>query len=556
MGDSVTDVVNIPQDQRDILTRQIAVAAAMVEGFAPNAPVEVQNEAALRLIGWMYDNDPATARAGQNPMKLSGAASILAPWVRRSLVAPTALPSPSPTPTPEPSGVDSWALTENPGELVPSAKLPAGDLVGLQLDSNGDLTVTPRRGDHRTIALPHVPTAFVRSIAGLDLDGSKLIRLSWTDDDGSTQTATLSAADLKAAVDAAGSVPTSIIAGLQDQISQLQAITKDLTLTGDPPTWATATDGALDDAASDTNPRLHLYPSAVLKRPQSGWPDSPVYIIAKLPSAPDLSAYRVAFDPQPGSGLDPIYSTANHWRKLDSTDTSHTYWVVHIDGFAEAGVIGSAVADITLQHATEDMPTAYAGTLAAGVVDSDALDAKLRGEVLHLLAGFDVTNDEVRLAVRNLDESLSPSQAFGIPALRDALNHGQPEEITIVSALRAGGPSESNRRTFTLGNTAARALAAATATHTRIVVALSDGSAVVSTATMPVGEVFGVNGIRSWAMAVPNLQLPPVFCTLAWGVPADTSMEAQATLVCDRFPGAPAGNLFGSGFLLTLRVLP
>lgn len=191
-------------DQLQIIERLLAVASALVEERAPGAPQEVQNQAALRLIGWMYDSDPAQIRYGANPMLHSGAGSLLGPWARQKLLAPSgAAPAPSPAPTPNLDGVDPWALTVNPGLLVPQEKLPAGDLEGLQLDADGDLVVIPRRGQHQTIPLPHVPTAFVRGLSGLDVDGAGLIQIRYRDSDGNAQVVKLTAANLKTAIDAA-----------------------------------------------------------------------------------------------------------------------------------------------------------------------------------------------------------------------------------------------------------------------------------------------------------------------------------------------------------------
>ena len=49
---------------REIMTRLLVVASAKVERFGPSAPIEVQNEAAIRYAAYLYDQPqthPGTA---------------------------------------------------------------------------------------------------------------------------------------------------------------------------------------------------------------------------------------------------------------------------------------------------------------------------------------------------------------------------------------------------------------------------------------------------------------------------------------------------------------
>lgn len=77
-------VIGDPADAVDaattaILTRQIAVAQALVTAHAMQAPVDVQDEAVIRLVAFLFDQDPALPRAN-NPIVASGAGAVLAPW--------------------------------------------------------------------------------------------------------------------------------------------------------------------------------------------------------------------------------------------------------------------------------------------------------------------------------------------------------------------------------------------------------------------------------------------------------------------------------------------
>ncbi len=74
-----------------------AVAAALVERYAPAAPQAVKDEAVIRAAGWLADQPPAVAKETVGPMSVeymparqsalrhSGAMAMLSPWkVRRA----------------------------------------------------------------------------------------------------------------------------------------------------------------------------------------------------------------------------------------------------------------------------------------------------------------------------------------------------------------------------------------------------------------------------------------------------------------------------------------
>ena len=74
---SPTGVVSEPH--LDILVRQLAVAEALIESFAVDAPDAVKNEAAIRLVGYLLDQPP-TGMQSQNPLRHSGALPLLSPF--------------------------------------------------------------------------------------------------------------------------------------------------------------------------------------------------------------------------------------------------------------------------------------------------------------------------------------------------------------------------------------------------------------------------------------------------------------------------------------------
>ena len=84
----------LPAGQSAVLGRHLAAATAMVERYAPLAPVAIENEAAARLVGYLYDRAPHEGRGG-NPMILSGAAHVLSRFRVRTVTAPAERPSTS-----------------------------------------------------------------------------------------------------------------------------------------------------------------------------------------------------------------------------------------------------------------------------------------------------------------------------------------------------------------------------------------------------------------------------------------------------------------------------
>ena len=80
----------LPPAQLEIVARLFATASALVTKYAPLAPDAIQNEAVIRCGAYLYDSDPADARAVRSPLPLSGAAAILSPWRVQRLINATA----------------------------------------------------------------------------------------------------------------------------------------------------------------------------------------------------------------------------------------------------------------------------------------------------------------------------------------------------------------------------------------------------------------------------------------------------------------------------------
>ena len=76
----VSPTLAVAEPHLSILTRQRAVAEGLIESFAPDAPDDVKDEAAIRLCGYLLEQAP-TGVQSQNPIRHSGALPLLAPYV-------------------------------------------------------------------------------------------------------------------------------------------------------------------------------------------------------------------------------------------------------------------------------------------------------------------------------------------------------------------------------------------------------------------------------------------------------------------------------------------
>ena len=67
-----------------IITRQLAVADATITGYADDAPEDVKNEAAIRLVGYLLDapvvNPSRNVSTPEGAFRNSGAKGLLSPW--------------------------------------------------------------------------------------------------------------------------------------------------------------------------------------------------------------------------------------------------------------------------------------------------------------------------------------------------------------------------------------------------------------------------------------------------------------------------------------------
>ena len=75
IGDGVTALV---EPQASVISRILASSRAIVESYAPNAPESIQNEAVIRVGGYLFDSPPGASMRFANPLGDSGAQALLA----------------------------------------------------------------------------------------------------------------------------------------------------------------------------------------------------------------------------------------------------------------------------------------------------------------------------------------------------------------------------------------------------------------------------------------------------------------------------------------------
>ena len=78
-----------------LLHRQLLTANSLVESpTRPDAPEHVRDEAAIRLVGYLYEQAP-TGNVSQAPIRHSGALPLLAPWhVQEAVNTGSSTPAP------------------------------------------------------------------------------------------------------------------------------------------------------------------------------------------------------------------------------------------------------------------------------------------------------------------------------------------------------------------------------------------------------------------------------------------------------------------------------
>ena len=120
---AATAIDDIPEPVETLLGFLIPAGKAIVEEYTPDAPDAVLDLALIRVVGWMYDADPAEA-VTSNPLLMSGAGAILARWRihRAGAVSGEDAIEPGPTPgpggnVPTPPGDGNYILTSDNGSL-------------------------------------------------------------------------------------------------------------------------------------------------------------------------------------------------------------------------------------------------------------------------------------------------------------------------------------------------------------------------------------------------------------------------------------------------------
>ncbi len=104
-----------------VLKFALAAASRCVVDYAPDAPDDVHNAAAIRLCGWLYDAEPSDPQVSR-ALQVSGAQALLSAYrVHRAGVfgETTEGPGPAPAPSVIPAPPDSghYILSSDNGAL-------------------------------------------------------------------------------------------------------------------------------------------------------------------------------------------------------------------------------------------------------------------------------------------------------------------------------------------------------------------------------------------------------------------------------------------------------
>ena len=122
---AATDADNIEPAVAAALGQLFPAAVELCQMYAPNAPDAMLNAAVVRVLGWLWEAEPAALPGRRaSPLHGSGASALLAQWrVHRAgaVGAAGAMPTPTPTPTPgnvpTPPSAGDYVLTSIDGEL-------------------------------------------------------------------------------------------------------------------------------------------------------------------------------------------------------------------------------------------------------------------------------------------------------------------------------------------------------------------------------------------------------------------------------------------------------
>ncbi|MYE06320.1 MAG: hypothetical protein F4Y04_03715 [Chloroflexi bacterium] len=91
---------SVPPPVAQVLEIHRATGDELIETYAPGAPVPVKNGALVRVVGWLFDSDPASS-IGLGALDASGAAALLTRFrVHQAQALSDGGVSPSPSPTP------------------------------------------------------------------------------------------------------------------------------------------------------------------------------------------------------------------------------------------------------------------------------------------------------------------------------------------------------------------------------------------------------------------------------------------------------------------------
>lgn len=182
------DAINSGDPRRTIVIEAMQASVHHVEGYAPEAPVDVQNMAVARMVGYLYDAPPANPSRNvstpESGFRNSGAKSLLSPWRTISFALVDGSTSTSTT-------TNGNGDTTGETDLDGSTPVTPAATRYFAVKTTDDFTASDYlSGVEFTGTRITIPPFTIRSFFGVALEHGKTLHALTFDPDGSAQLVT------------------------------------------------------------------------------------------------------------------------------------------------------------------------------------------------------------------------------------------------------------------------------------------------------------------------------------------------------------------------------
>ena len=364
------DSANSDQVKQVERLREYAVKA--VEDYAPSAPAEIQNEAVVRLAGYLFDTPFQQFRGNQNAFRNAGSAGILdryreigASVVGSSGVAETTSSGGS-SGGGSSGGGDTPAPSREVIEGIVEQILASEDYID-QSELTTELTGYVQNSDLTnyidSAALTTALSAYVLKNA-LSVGIQTYLSANSFIDQSAIQTlitnsvAGFATPEVVSAINTAIANNVKIIEGLVSNTRDIQ--NREIN------EWEKATDGVIHIFSSLTGLSTSAQWNAAqneIDKPAQGWLQSDVYVIARIPNGANPRDYRIAYyDSTDNSHL---FGGGGLWAQQGESprDSTYDYYATRISGFTFHEIIGDLTSSIELEKHKTGSETVWTGNI-------------------------------------------------------------------------------------------------------------------------------------------------------------------------------------------------